>query len=158
MTLSLPGASARLICVLALASQLSACATTNTMADNALGKVAKPSGWTPVVDFQGGKGQRGYAADLAECEQLAQANPETDSQAQAKKQGKKIGMTTAALGLGTIVVSGGLAAIPMVGAAVVGSSAVGAVAGAEHGAREAEEKRQTMVRSCLSGRGYKVVG
>ena len=97
----------------------------------------------PVVDTRGRSDAR-YQKDLAKCR--AYAN-KVNTGSKAAEQ--------AAVGL----------AVGGVFGAVIGNSdsaqkaaGAGAVSGGMSGAAKAEERKQTILHSCLKGRGYKVLG
>lgn len=112
--------------------------------------------WKPTIDSSRGVNQTAYAKDLAECEALANTNPEADV-AEAKKKGAmSTGLMAAVPVVALTAATGGLA-LPLMGmaAVTVGGSAV--VGGGAKG-RGAEMTYRSMVTECLKGRGYSVVG
>lgn len=118
--------------------------------------VAAPA-WTPQVDPQG-LNQLQYQQDLAQCTDYANANPDADGKAKAQKSAKKWGLGTIA-GMGALtVLTGGLAAVPVLAGTVVATGG-GAALGAGISAKsDADAKYRSIVLNCLSGRGYRMLG
>ncbi len=109
--------------------------------------------YQPVVDFASSrKPAADYDRDLGECQQLAaQRNPGSDAATGGALGAVGGGALGAALGA---ILGGGRGAA--MGAAV---GAVGGGAGGAAGAGTAGMKNQrTIIKNCLSARGYTVVG
>lgn len=108
--------------------------------------------YTPVVDvYNSGRDPNLYAADLQYCQMLA----EQESQVRSGAMGAGVGALTGA-GLGAIggsIHGGGNVAE---GAAL--GALAGVLGGALYGGQQANVNRQGIVMSCLSGRGWVVVG
>ncbi len=104
--------------------------------------------YQPVVDMQNVDQYR-YQKDLTECRQYAdQVSPLEDAGTDLL-----IGaLGGAALGAATGAIVGDAA----MGAAT--GAAVGGIGGAGYGGLSGAEKQKQIIRNCLSGRGYKVLG
>lgn len=97
----------------------------------------------PIVDMQGVNRQQ-YRQDLMECKQYA-----------AQVNTARAAATRGAIG----------AAVGGVIGAIVGDhhtaqkiGGVGAVSGTARGAQKAENRKERVLKNCLKGRGYKVLG
>jgi len=99
--------------------------------------------YTPVVDGAIGPN---YSYDLAQCQQLAARQPNLDSNTAGK----------AAAGAGVAAAS--TAVFNNKGNNVRDAAALGALAGVTAGALEANANKETIVKNCMRGRGYNVVG
>jgi hypothetical protein len=99
--------------------------------------------YTPVID--GPKGPN-YEADLAACQQLAAQGGVVD--------GRVAGTTAAGAGIGaaSAVIWDGNS--DNLGEA----AAIGAVAGLASGVARQNNERENIVRNCMAGRGYRVLG
>lgn len=104
--------------------------------------------YQPIVDLQNVDQMR-YQQDLAVCRQYAdQVDP-------VKEAGTDLligALGGAALGAATGAIAGDAAMGAATGAAIggIGGAGVGGVSGAE--------RQKQIIRNCLSGRGYKVLG
>lgn len=99
--------------------------------------------YTPVID--GPKGPN-YEADLAACQQLAASGGAVD--------GRVAGATAAGAGLGaasSVIWNGNSSNLGE-------AAAVGALAGLTSGLIQQNSNREHIVRNCMSGRGYNVLG
>lgn len=99
--------------------------------------------YIPVID--GPKGPN-YEADLAACQQLAASGGVVD--------GRVAGSTAAGAGLGaasSVIWNGNSDNLGE-------AAAVGALAGLTSGVIQQNSKRENIVRNCMSGRGYRVLG
>jgi hypothetical protein len=142
---------------------VSACASTNGPGLQAMPKMpglssSRPSvPWTPQIDPKGlNKAQ--YEKDLAECKAFAEANPDADGDAAAKKGAMKTGLGTAALAGVTVVASGGLALLPIVAGGLAVGTGTSAFFGSKAARSAADAKYQSIIENCLRGRGYSVLG
>lgn len=97
--------------------------------------------YTPILD---GAPSPAYQSDLASCQTLARNQKQFDQETAG----------AAVLGAG---VGGLLGELDSDGDALGGAIA-GALAGVVSGAVNASERREAIVRHCLSGRGHAVVG
>lgn len=99
--------------------------------------------YTPVID--GPKGPT-YESDLAACQQLAASGGVVD--------GRVAGSTAAGAGIGaasTVIWNGNSDNLGE-------AAAVGAIAGLASGIARQNNSRENIVRNCMSGRGYRVLG
>ena len=97
----------------------------------------------PIVDMQG-VDRRQYQQDLTECRQYAeQVNIAGDAATR--------GAAGAAVGAAIGAIVGDHRTAQKAGG-------VGAVAGATKGAERAQHRKERVMRNCLKGRGYKVLG
>lgn len=99
--------------------------------------------YTPVID--GPKGPE-YTADLAACQQLAAQGGVVD--------GRVAGSAAAGAGIGaasTVIWDGNSDNLGE-------AAAVGAIAGLTSGVIQKNAKRENIVKNCMSGRGYRVLG
>ncbi|MEY8828452.1 glycine zipper family protein [Sedimentitalea sp. XS_ASV28] len=99
--------------------------------------------YTPVID-----GPRGptYDADLAACQQLAASGGTVD--------GRVAGSTATGAGIGAasaVIWDGNSSNLGE-------AAAVGAIAGLASGIARQNSRRENIVRNCMSGRGYRVLG
>ncbi len=99
--------------------------------------------YTPVID-----GPRGptYEADLAACQQLAASGGVVD--------GRVAGSTATGAGIGAasaVIWDGNSSNLGE-------AAAVGAIAGLASGVARQNRSRENIVRNCMSGRGYRVLG
>lgn len=99
--------------------------------------------YQPVIDGPVGPN---YSFDLAQCQQLAASQPVVNS--------GTAGKTAAGAGVGAAT---GLIVGDSSDALLKGA-AVGAVAGLASSAYENNAQREVIIRNCMRGRGYKVVG
>ncbi|SFC98236.1 glycine zipper domain-containing protein [Pseudoalteromonas denitrificans] len=98
---------------------------------------------TPIVDTKG-IDIAAYERDLSECQHYAN---QVNTGEAAAKQGA-VGAVTGAV-LGAIIGN----------RTTVGQGAgVGAVSGSVRGGQKAEHKKEHVIRNCLKGRGYRVLG
>ena len=105
------------------------------------------AGYEPIID--GSRGAQ-YQADLASCQAIAQDRPLLDGNAK----------TQAAAGAALVGLLAGLdgeADGDRLGTAV-GGALVGGALGGGAGALEGQEARSKIVKTCMSGRGYRVLG
>lgn len=98
--------------------------------------------YTPVIDGPVGPN---YNADLAECQALAASQPLAD--------GKTAGAVAVGAGVGAAT-----SAILDDGDSIGEAAAVGALGGLTSSAVQKNAKRESIVRNCMRGRGYNVVG
>ena len=99
--------------------------------------------YTPVID--GPKGPN-YESDLAACQQLAASGGVVD--------GQVAGSTAAGAGIGaasTVIWNGNSDNLGE-------AAAVGAIAGLASGIARQNNSRENIVRNCMAGRGYRVLG
>lgn len=99
--------------------------------------------YTPVID--GPKGPN-YEADLAACQQLAASGGAVD--------GRVAGSTAAGAGIGAasaVIWDGNSSNLGE-------AAAVGAIAGLASGVARQNARRENIVRNCMAGRGYRVLG
>ncbi|MEP3334088.1 glycine zipper family protein [Sedimentitalea sp.] len=99
--------------------------------------------YTPVID--GPKGPN-YEADLTACQQLAASGGVVD--------GQVAGSTAAGAGIGaasTVIWNGNSDNLGE-------AAAVGAIAGLASGIARQNNSRENIVRNCMAGRGYRVLG
>ncbi len=145
------GRPARVLAAGLVLSVLAACATTST---------PEASAWAPTIDMQHVRQAR-YEKDLAECRVIAEKAPGTDAKKEARKGMKKWGLGTAA-GLGVLTVAtgglGAVAVLPMMAGSAGAMVGGGALMGGHNAKMTATWKYQSLVDSCLAGRGYKVLG
>lgn len=99
--------------------------------------------YTPVIDGPVGPN---YASDLAACQALA------------RQQGVVSGNTAGAALAGAAVGGGSAAIINNKGSNARDAAAVGALVAGGASAASNMSKQQTIVRNCMRGRGYNVVG
>lgn len=105
------------------------------------------AGYRPIVDMRGVDTNR-FEADLAECQQYAKQVSPAGSGVGGALLGALFG---AALGAAV----GGAAGDPGAGATL--GTAYGGVTGAGAGAASAAEDQKSIIRRCLTGRGYSVL-
>ena len=120
----------KLFCILLLISSvLAGCAGANVK---------------PIVDMKG-VNQVAYDKDLQECQTIAQ---------QQSGMGE-----TAAKGVGLGAVVGGLVGLVTGGnvSGIAQAAGAGAVVGGAGGAYSGNQSQESVVKRCLSGRGYKVL-
>lgn len=99
--------------------------------------------YQPVIDGPVGPN---YYNDLSQCQQLAASQPAVDQRTAGNvATGAGVGAAT-----GLIVKDNS--------DAMLKGAAVGAVAGLASSAIEKNQQREVIVRNCMRGRGYKVVG
>ena len=115
---------------LPLALVVSACANTG-------------ANYTPVIDGAVGPN---YNADLAACQQLAASQPNLGSD------------TAATVATTTGVAAAGTAIVANEGNNVRDAAAIGAIAGLAAAGLEGQQNKEQIVRNCMRGRGYNVVG
>lgn len=120
----------KLFLIVPLIGSLSACANSG-------------ANYQPVIDGPVGPN---YGNDLAQCQNLAASQGALDSNAAGK----------AAAGAG--VAAGTTAVFNNSGNNVRDAAVVGAVAGLTASAIDQNSKKETIVRNCMSQRGYNVVG
>ncbi|MDU9004874.1 glycine zipper family protein [Sedimentitalea todarodis] len=99
--------------------------------------------YTPVID--GPKGPK-YESDLAACQQLAASGGVVD--------GRVAGSTAAGAGIGAasaVIWDGNSSNLGE-------AAAVGAIAGLASGVARQNSSRENIVRNCMAGRGYRVLG
>lgn len=99
--------------------------------------------YTPVIDGPVGAN---YNSDLAQCQQLAANQPLVD--------GKTAGSAAAGAG----VAAAGSAIWNDSSSDLGRAAAVGALAGLTGDAVQKNQQREVIVRNCMRGRGYNVVG
>ncbi|WP_158963505.1 glycine zipper family protein [Chachezhania sediminis] len=97
--------------------------------------------YAPVVDGAGPN----YTADLQQCQALAKTQNATAG------AGRNVATGAGLAAAGTAIVSNK-------GHNVRNAAAVGALAGAAATALESSQQREVIVRNCMRGRGYNVVG
>ena len=151
----------RSVSVLALCAAImtSGCASvggpaslTSTIAQTPRGAPA----WTPSIDTKG-VNQAKYAKDYAECQAYALGDPTTNGKDAAKKSAMTWGLGTAALLGAGIVMTGGLAALPVFAGSAAVAGGTNALAGGVAAKTMADAKYRNIVASCLQGRGYTVL-
>jgi hypothetical protein len=110
-----------------------------------LAAACAPSGasYRPVVD---GPVSMNYENDLAACQGLA------------SQQGAFSGNTGAAAATGAVVAGGTTALISNRGNNVRNAALAGAATGVAAGALQQQQNKEVIVRNCMRGRGYNVVG
>ena len=133
-----------------------ACITASTILTGCA-STGRSSTWTPSIDTRGVDMER-YARDLDECSTYAQNNPEADPESAARAGALRSGATVAALGAGYVALTGGLALVPMLAGTIATGAGWSALFGGGQAASQAQTKRRTIVTSCLTGRGYSVLG
>ncbi len=99
--------------------------------------------YTPIVDGPVGPN---YNADLAACQQLAASNPTLSGDDAAT-----IATTAGAAAAGTAIVRN-------TGNNVLDAAVIGAVVGAAGAGLQNVQEQEAIVRNCMRGRGYNVVG
>ncbi|MCV6584530.1 MAG: glycine zipper family protein [Marinibacterium sp.] len=99
--------------------------------------------YVPVIDGTPGPN---FNVDLAECQQLAASQP-----ALGPGTGSTVATTTG-------VAAAGAAITNNKGNNVLEAAAVGAVAGLGAAGLEGQREKERIIRNCMRGRGYKVVG
>lgn len=106
--------------------------------------------YRPIVDQQSSPaiGQRNYASDLSDCQNLA-------GQSSAIETGATHALGGAALGAAGGVIIGAFTGQPGAGAGL--GAALGGLGGAAQGGISGVDKQQTIVKNCLRGRGWNVV-
>lgn len=97
--------------------------------------------YTPILD---GAPTAAFQSDLSACQSLARNQRQFDQETAA----------AAALGAGV----GALLGAADEDADATGGAIAGALAGGAAGAVEANDRRESIVRECLRGRGHRVVG
>jgi outer membrane lipoprotein SlyB len=97
----------------------------------------------PIVDMQG-VNRRQYRQDLTECRQYAE-------QVNVAGETATHGAAGAAVGAALGAIVGDHRTAQKIGG-------VGAVTGATRGAKKARHRKERVMRNCLRGRGYKVLG
>jgi hypothetical protein len=97
----------------------------------------------PVIDGPVGPN---YSADLAACQNLAASQPALG------------GDTAATVATTTGLAAGGTALVNNTGNNVRDAAAIGAVAGLAAAGLQGNANRETIIRNCMRGRGYNVVG
>ncbi|MDK3020842.1 glycine zipper family protein [Pseudodonghicola flavimaris] len=101
------------------------------------------SNYQPVIDGPVGPN---YSNDLAYCQSLA------------AQQGTFSSNTGATAATGAVVAGGTTAVLNNKGTNVRDAALVGAVAGVAAGALQQQQNKESIVRNCMRGRGYRVVG
>ena len=134
-----------------------ACVFASTILSGCASTGARGPTWTPTIDTRGVDTAR-YENDLGECRAYAQANPDADSQRAARDGAVRSGGTVAALGAGYVALTGGLALVPMLAGTIATGAGWSALFGGGQAASQADAKHRTIVASCLTGRGYSVLG
>ena len=106
--------------------------------------------YRPIVDQQSSPatGQRNYASDLSDCQNLA-------SQSSAIETGATHALGGAALGAAGGAIVGAFTGNPGMGAGL--GAALGGLGGAAQGGISGVDKQQSIVKNCLRGRGWNVV-
>ncbi|MGV6848322.1 MAG: glycine zipper family protein [Marinibacterium sp.] len=99
--------------------------------------------YQPVIDGPVGAN---YGGDLAACQQLA-----AQQGALGSDTGQNVAAGAGAAALGTAIVNNR-------GSNVRDAAAVGAIAGLAGSALQQEQKKEAIIRNCMRGRGYNVVG
>ncbi|WP_172299270.1 glycine zipper family protein [Pseudoruegeria sp. HB172150] len=99
--------------------------------------------YTPVIDGPVGPN---FNADLAACQNLAAQQGAFDSN------------TGAAAATGAAVAGGGTAIFANEGTNVRDAALIGAAAGVAGGALQQQANKEAIIRNCMRGRGYRVVG
>lgn len=110
-------------------------------------------GYTPVVDTSGSPAAmngRDYASDLAQCQALSK-------QRSPIEQGAVTGLGAAALG------AAGGAIVGAIGPGKAGTNAalgaaIGGLGGTAYGGLSGVNEQNQIVRNCMAGRGWSVVG
>jgi hypothetical protein len=97
----------------------------------------------PVIDGPVGPN---YSADLAQCQALAARQP-----ALGPNTASTVATTTGVAAAGTALVNN-------TGNNVRDAAAIGAIAGLAAAGLEGNANRETIIRNCMRGRGYNVVG
>lgn len=100
--------------------------------------------YRPVVDLKGVNGSK-YEQDLSECQSLARQTSNAGTTA-----GEEAVAGTAIGGLLGLVGGGN-------GSNIAQAAGVGAVIGGAHGLYSGSQSQETVIKRCLSGRGYKVL-
>ncbi|MAC78290.1 MAG: glycine zipper family protein [Rhodobacteraceae bacterium] len=101
------------------------------------------SNYQPVVDGAVGPN---YSADLASCQQLAASQGVVGS-----NTGQNVAVTAGAAAAGTALVNNR-------GNNVRDAAAVGAIAGLAGSALQQQQAKEQIIRNCMRGRGYNIVG
>ncbi len=99
--------------------------------------------YQPVIDGPVGPN---YSADLYACQQLASSQGALGADA-----GQNVVAGAGAAAAGTAIVNNR-------GSNVRDAAAVGAIAGLAGSALQQERNKETIIKNCMRGRGYKVVG
>ena len=99
--------------------------------------------YQPVIDGPVGPN---YSADLYACQQLAASQG-----ALGAETGQNVIAGAGAAAAGTAIVNNR-------GSNVRDAAAVGAIAGLAGSALQQERNKETIIKNCMRGRGYKVVG
>ena len=99
--------------------------------------------YQPVVDGPVGPN---YNADLAQCQALARSQPTVDSR------------TAGAAAIGAVGAAGTKAIIDDSASDLGRAAAAGALVGAGASALQNTQNQEVIVRNCMRGRGYNVVG
>ena len=120
----------RLFSILSLAGILAACANSG-------------SNYIPVIDGPVGPN---FSADLAQCQNIAASQGAFDSN------------TGAAAATGAGVAAGGTALVNNTGTNVRDAAIIGAAVGVAGGALQQQANKEAIIRNCMRGRGYRVVG
>lgn len=99
--------------------------------------------YQPIIDGPVGSN---YNVDLAQCQNLAASQPIVDDSALgAAATGAAVGGAASAISSGSTYQSGR-------------GAAIGALVGVTGNAVQNNSKREVLVRNCMRGRGYNVVG
>lgn len=101
--------------------------------------------YTPILD---GAPRAGFQSDLAACQMLARDQKQFDQET----------MGAAAIGAGLGAALGAAEGDGDKAGDIAGGLIAGALAGGAAGAISAQERRESIVKDCLRGRGHKVVG
>lgn len=101
------------------------------------------SNYTPVIDGAVGPN---YSNDLAYCQALA------------SQQGTFSNNTAATAATGAVAAGGTTAVLNNKGTNVRDAALVGAVAGVAVGALQQQQNKESIIKNCMRGRGYRVVG
>lgn len=101
------------------------------------------AGYQPVIDGAIGPN---YTNDLAYCQSLA------------AQQGTFSNSTGTNAAAGAVVAGGTTAVLNNKGTNVRDAALVGAAAGVIAGAMQQQQNKETIIRNCMRGRGYNVVG
>ncbi|WP_417676809.1 glycine zipper family protein [Pseudodonghicola sp.] len=101
------------------------------------------SKYTPIIDGAVGPN---YSNDLAYCQALA------------SQQGTFSNNTAATAATGAAAAGGTTAVLNNKGTNVRDAALVGAVAGVAVGALQQQQNKESIIKNCMRGRGYRVVG
>ncbi|GHG78929.1 hypothetical protein [Pseudodonghicola xiamenensis] len=99
--------------------------------------------YTPVIDGSVGPN---YSNDLAYCQALA------------SQQGTFSNNTAATAATGAVIAGGTTAVLNNKGTNVRDATLVGAAAGVAAGALQQQQNKEAIIKNCMRGRGYRVVG